>query len=153
MNDQHGTSNPQLFLDADSKEFLLETSKWAKFIAILGFIGIALMVLMAIFVSLFFNLSGLSSNTAADTFGFGTGFLGLIYLVLAALYFFPILYLYRFSDQIKKSILDSDQLLLSSALEHLKKHYKFIGIIAIAIIALYAVLFLIAMFGGIASAF
>ncbi len=41
----HVENGENLVIDWRSKEFLKETAKWTKFLAILGFVGIGLMVL------------------------------------------------------------------------------------------------------------
>lgn len=132
-----------LTVDSNIQASLHETSKWASFIAIIGFIGIGLITLVA----LFFILFGASvSAYGGKLIPFGGGLaLGIIYLLLAALYFFPIRYLYRFASEIKTALNTGSQVKLSSAFENLKSHYKFIGILIIVMIALYVLIFAVAL--------
>ncbi len=117
------------------KSQLKEASKWAKFLAILGFIGLGIMVLVA----LLFLLVG---NMLPDTNSVSPYLLGFIYLVFAGIYFMPIKYLYDFSTQMSRSIMMTDQQSFSDAINSLKLHYKFIGILSIVIISLYFFIFL-----------
>ena len=75
-----------------------ETAKWTKVLAILGFAGIGLMVLGSLVM--LFAPSSLMSN---GDFPFGGKiFMMLLYLAFAVLYYFPISYLYQFSENTKK---------------------------------------------------
>lgn len=144
-------TNNQLIIDDVSKNFLFETAKWSKLIAILGFIGIGLIMLAGIFSSLF--LSALSGTASNYEFISG-GVVGFIYLLTGAIYIVPILYLYRFAENLRLALNTQSQETLNHSFEYLKKHYKFLGIIAIAIIALYALIFVfVLLFGASASLF
>lgn len=112
------------------KSQLKETSKWAKFLAILGFIGLGIMVLVA----LLFMVAG-SALPTLD--GFSPTLFGIIYLVFAGIYFLPIKYLYDFSTQMSRAVTMTDQQSFSNAIDSLKSHYKFIGIMTIVMISLY----------------
>jgi predicted RND superfamily exporter protein len=83
----------------------------------------------------------------------GTGFgavLGVVYILLAVLYFFPCLYLLRFSNHMKVALATEDQTRLTTAFENLKSVFKFIGVLTIVILGIYVLAFL---FGGLAAAF
>lgn len=123
-------------------EFLGETAKWAKFLSIVGFIGIGLLIVFAFFAQAF-------ASTLADsesvTFSVDGGiYVTIIYLILAVIYFFPVYYLYKFSNNMKKALQTKDEDLLSSAFEMLKSHYKFIGILTIVGVSFYILIFFIA---------
>lgn len=53
------------------------------------------------------------------------------------LYFFPCLYLYRFSAQAKIAVEAEDQESLTSSMQNLKSMFKFMGILTIILISLY----------------
>ncbi len=59
-NNLHVENGENLVIDWRSKEFLKETAKWTKFLAILGFVGIGLMVLGSLVM--LFAPSSLMSN-------------------------------------------------------------------------------------------
>ena len=137
----------EMVLDKKSLTYLTETRKWTMFLAILGFIFIGLLAIIVLIVGL----------VGA---GFG-GLMGgseiliilLVYIVIGVLYFFPIYYLLKFSVNMKKAIEQAEQKDLTVAFEYLKSHYKFIGILTIAILGLYVLIGIVAAIVGMASIF
>ena len=144
----HVENGENLVIDWRSKEFLKETAKWTKFLAILGFVGIGLMVLGSLVM--LFAPSSLMSN---GDFPFGGKiFIMLLYLAFAVLYYFPISYLYQFSENTKKAIENNDNNAIRDAFEFLKSHYKFMGILTIILLAFYAIIIFIGLIGAGAAA-
>ena len=144
----HVQNGENLIIDWRSKEFLKETAKWTKFLAILGFVGIGLMVLGSLVM--LFAPSSLMSN---GDFPFGGKiFMMLLYLAFAVLYYFPISYLYQFSENTKKAIENNDNNAIRDAFEFLKSHYKFMGILTIILLAFYAIIIFIGLIGAGAAA-
>lgn len=140
----HVENGENLIIDWRSKEFLKETAKWTKFLAILGFVGIGLMVLGSLVM--LFAPSSLMSN---GDFPFGGKiFMMLLYLAFAVLYYFPISYLYQFSENTKKAIENNDNNAIRDAFEFLKSHYKFMGILTIILLAFYAIIIFIGLIGA-----
>lgn len=128
-------------LTTNSLNYLTETAKWAKFLSILGFIGLGLMIIGALFGLLMGNSLG-GAMSAMGGNGPSLQIMSLLYLVIAALYFFPIYYLYNFAVKMKESLTNSDSMTMESAFENLKSHYKFMGIFAIVILSLYVLMFI-----------
>ncbi len=144
----HVENGENLVIDWRSKEFLKETAKWTKFLAILGFVGIGLMVLGSLVM--LFAPSSLMSN---GDFPFGGKiFMMLLYLAFAVLYYFPISYLYQFSEKTKKAIENNDNNAIRDAFEFLKSHYKFMGILTIILLSFYAIIIFIGLIGAGAAA-
>lgn len=151
------------FLDKDSfyseggfqvtnraKNFLATAASWGKFLAIMGFIGTAIMVLAGI-VMIFVGaaasgFSGLNQNPVFGALG-GVG-IGFIYLILALVYFFPSLYLFNFSSKTKASIRNSESLELEEGFKNLKSLFMFMGISTIVMIALYFLIIIFALIAG-----
>lgn len=147
-NNLHVENGENLVIDWRSKEFLKETAKWTKFLAILGFVGIGLMVLGSLVM--LFAPSSLMSN---GDFPFGGKiFIMLLYLAFAVLYYFPISYLYQFSENTKKAIENNDNNAIRDAFEFLKSHYKFMGILTIILLSFYAIIIFIGLIGAGAAA-
>jgi hypothetical protein len=140
-----GNNNPsELRLNHHSKDFLKETAKWANFLSILGFIGIGFMVIIAIFFSSimasnYSEIPGMGGNSVVFT---------IIYLLIALLYFFPVLYLFKFASNMKRALAMDDENTLAKSFENLKSHYKFVGILAIVIISFYVLAFVIGLAAG-----
>ena len=147
-NNLHVENGENLIIDWRSKECLKETAKWTKFLAILGFVGIGLMVLGSLVM--LFAPSSLMSN---GDFPFGGKiFMMLLYLAFAVLYYFPISYLYQFSENTKKAIENNDNNAIRDAFEFLKSHYKIMGILTIILLAFYAIIIFIGLIGAGAAA-
>lgn len=134
------------------KDYLLETAKWAKLLAIVGFVGLGMMVLMVLFLGTIIGSLAAMSPEAAEISGMGGGFLAIFYIGMALLYFIPIKYLYDFSSKVKKAIQITDQNLFNEAMMKLKSHYKFIGILMLIMIILYVGMFVMMLIAGIAAA-
>lgn len=124
----------ELRIDSASKSFLTEAAKWTTFLAILGFIGIGLMVFAAVIILMFG--ASMSSYNSMMPMG-GGAFIALFYFALAAFYFFPINYLYKFASNMKEALRTNNQASLTRSFEYLKSHYKFIGILTIVLFGIY----------------
>lgn len=149
LSDEKTTAH-ELLIDERTKRFLFEICKWARFLSILGFIGIAFMVLFAF---IFGSLMGSIGNSFESDHNFklvnmSSGLFTVFYLLMAIVYFFPLLYLFRFSRNTKSALQSNDQESLNAGFEYLKKHYKFIGLLALIILVLYALGFTLAFFVG-----
>jgi len=120
-------------------EYLFEAAKWGKFLAIVGYVMMGLLVVLA-FVMMF----GVSLLSKAAGTGFPMMMIGMVYLVLAGVYFIPVTYLYKFSVQMKQAVESQDEGLYTSSFENLKSLFKFMGIFTIVMLSLYALALLIA---------
>jgi Family of unknown function (DUF5362) len=129
-------------LSIQSKAFLSETAGWAKFLGIVGFVFIGLMILLGFFAG--------SMMSAFGGTGLPGAFFTIFYIVFALLYFFPCYYLVKFSSNMKQALQFQSRELLDSALENLKSFFKYLGIFTIVILAIYA---LALVFGGLGAMF
>ena len=139
------TQLEQLTLTGASKNFLKETAKWAKFLAIIGFILIALMLVFAIFSTTIFDMAAKMQPGIPEGLGLA---MAITYLVLAIIYFFPVYYLLQFSNKMKKAISTKNDETLAKSFEMLKSHYKFIGVFTVITLSLYALLFIVSLMGA-----
>jgi MFS family permease len=145
------TEPTELYISDQSKNYLLETAKWAKFLAIIGFIGIGLMILIGIFISAFM---GTMANASEELAAWGTSFYALIsvfYIGIAVLYLYPVIKLYQFADQTKKALADNNSEGISFAFESQKSMFKFMGIMTIIVMGLYVLFILASISGAMAS--
>ena len=123
----------ELQIDPTASALLREASKWAKFLAIMGFILCGFLVFAGIFAgTLFSSFSNMGSQYGGSPMpatmgGLMTGF----YIIMALVYFFPCLFLYRFSTKTQVALRSNDQQQLISSLSNLKSYFKFIGILTI----------------------
>ena len=133
-----------LSLTTGSKMFLKESASWTKFISIVGFVFIGLIVIIALFAG---SIIG-AAMEASGMQMLGGAFITILYLAMAVLYFFPVYYLFQFSSKMKAALEQQSSELLQQAFGNLKSHYKFIGILLIITLGLYVIALV---FGGLAA--
>ena len=127
--------------------YLASAAKWAKFIAIMGFIGCGLMAIMGMTAGLW--MSALSSASdiygGAGTYAGGSVVLTITYLIMAVVYFFLAWYLYRFGVKTQQALAQNGE--LTEAFANLKNLFQLYGIIIIISLA-FVVLALVFIFLG-----
>lgn len=147
--------NMGLVVEDQAKIYLKETAKWSNFLAIVGLVMSGLLIFLGIGVMIFMgSIAGASEDPNLKIFSGGFGILyGLIYIVIAAFYVYPCLKLYGFAKKTKASLLLSDSFQLTEALSQLNAMFKFVGILTILLMGIYALIILIAMIVGMTSVF
>ena len=137
-----------LHITSEAKEFLREIAKWASFLSIVGFVMIGLLVLVAFFAgSLMSSIGSMGGGEMGAAGAIGGTFITVMYLLIALLYFFPIFYLYKFASNLKGALAQDNSEVLSTSLGYLKSHYKFLGILTIIGLAIYALIFVFMIIG------
>jgi hypothetical protein len=123
-------------LNEQALDSLRTSAKWSMFLAIMGFIGIGLIILAAI------AMTSVMSMMPSDVMPLGNikGFLGGIYFLMAIIYTPPVYYLYKYASDMQNALLQSSSDNIAIALGYLKSHHKFLGISIIVFISLYFVL-------------
>ncbi len=129
--------------------YLKESAKWCKFLAIVGFVGVGLIVLIGLLMVI--GIGAFSAFDNNPNMPFSTTLIVFIYLIFAAIYFFPIYYLYLYATKTAKALHTKNQQMLTEGLENLKSHHKFLGIFTLIIISLYGLIFVFAIIGGLLS--
>lgn len=135
------SSKEGLSLSTQAINDLITTSKWTRFLAVLGFIGLGFMIIgaMAMFAL---------PSPRYGYYGPDPALIAIIYIAMAGIYFFPVYYLLLFSNKMRDAVKMSNNMTLDQAFGYLKSHYKFVGIVAIVIVSIYILLFL----GGLMTA-
>ncbi len=145
-----------LELNDQAKAYLLETAKWSKFLAIVGFIFSILFIILGLFMGSFIgNMMRMTNPVAASTFS--SGYMGVFmmafYVLIGLFYLIPCYYLLKFANQAKLALASNDSNMLTSALSNHKSVYKFFGIFMIVILSIYALTIIIGIFAGGAAMF
>jgi hypothetical protein len=138
-----------LHFSNESRANLNETAGWTKFLAIVGFIFVGFMVLASYRIHSFFSMMPMSEEFPFPPAIFSV--FSVIYLGMALLFFFPVLYLYKFSTRMKDAIRASDQGAMEDAFANIKAHYKFIGILMIVLIGFNVLSFMVVVFASLVS--
>lgn len=130
------------------QSYLLETAKWAKFLSILGFIGCGVMIIFAFIFPAIMSLVPTPAGPGVQAMSTMKGLFTVIYLVLAILFFFPCLFLYRFSIKVPSSLRVINQEQFEESLMNLKSTFKFYGIVCIVILSFYALAIIVGIIGA-----
>jgi hypothetical protein len=154
MEQQPQSQDPGLFglsIDTTGREHLVEAAKWARFLAIVGFVFIALFAVFAIaggsyIANMFSRTSQLNEVGAGFTTGMTIGII-VYYLCIALLVFFAYLFLYRFAVNMRMALHGNNQELLNRSFQNLKILYRYWGILTVIGLIFFALFFVIAVLG------
>lgn len=142
-------------VDQAGRAHLADAAKWGRFLAIFGFIICGLVVLIGIFFGSFFSLltSQYSSNPYSELPG-GSGMgaamgtsMAILYVLIALIYFFPCLYLFKFATKMKTALATNDQAVLNASFQNLKASLRFIGILTIVMICFWILALIVGLLG------
>jgi hypothetical protein len=147
-------SQSQIFsltIDPVIKSHLSETARWGKFLSILGFVICGLIVLVGLFFGTLFS-SLVSRSEVSYEGNISTGSFGamaaVMYIIVAVVYFFPCLFLYRFSTKMKTALNGNEQIDLTLAFQNLKSLFRYVGVITVILLAIYLIVILFALLGA-----
>ncbi len=135
MTDNNQMYSETIAISEKSLTYLKGTSGWAMFLAIIGFILCALML-----------IAGFAMGAVSSSLGVIPGlpispvWFSLIYLISAILGFFPSFFLLRFASKSRTASQTLKSIDLDISLLNLRAHYRWIGIITILSILFYVVL-------------
>lgn len=143
-----------LNLDQTGRSHLGEAARWAKFLSIIGFIMCALIVLIGVFFGSFFSTltSGYGNNPYDDFSTSATSGLGatmaVVYIIIALIYFIPVLFLFRFATKMKNALATNDQEILNASFQNLKASFRFVGILTIIMLAFWILAIIVGVLGA-----
>jgi hypothetical protein len=141
----------KLNIEPSILEYLSETARWGKFLSILGFIMCGILLLAGIIIPPMLSRVSvpMMGGQARMMAGMSVGVMIFLYLIIAVIYFFPCLYLFLFSRDMKLAIASEDQFKLTESFKNLKKMFKYIGILTIVFLSFYVLILGIAVIAGI----
>jgi hypothetical protein len=128
-------------LTTESAAYLLNSAKWGKFLAILGFIVTGLMVVAGILMSFVLNM--LPEEMVPLNMPFSASLISIVYIVIAGIYIIPVIFLNSFSNNAIKAINQSDTRLMTTSLRNLRNLFVFVGVSTIVILSFYTILLII----------
>ena len=128
-------SNSSLFslsIDPVTKAHLSEAAKWARFLAILGMIFLVLLIFVGVFGStMLFSSMNSFEGDGTGMAAYGSGIVAGYMIVIAVIYFFPLLFTLRFANNARTALNTNNQQALNTAFQNLKACFRFIGILTI----------------------
>ena len=147
LNQNESATNAMTVTES-MKSDLLCAAKWAKFMCIVGCVGVAIMLIASLGMIV---IGGLLTK-ALPNMPFGPA-LGFLYLIIAALYIYPLMKGFQFANATKAACLYNDQFQLARGVTGLKDVIKFTGILTIVVLSIYAIILIFGvLFAGIAAA-
>jgi hypothetical protein len=127
-------------IEQESINDLDTTRKWTMFLAILGFIAIGIMLIIGIVAGLFLSVF----KTDASLSTLESGLIFILILAVTVIYFFPMLFLFRFSKHTSNAVKTLDKQELCKAFKNLRAYFVYQGILIIVMLAAYVVIFAVA---------
>lgn len=151
MEPDQNTSLFGLSIDQTSKVHLNEVARWARFLALVGFIVCGLIIVFGFFASsvlrMMMNRVYGSELNGIDFEKHGS-ILSFVYIGFALVYFFPCLFLFRFANKMNAALLTNDQGTLNKSFQNLKIMFRYVGILTIIVLSLYALTILLLIAGS-----
>ena len=146
IQNQSGVSGLQI--TNESIYLLSNSAKWAKFLAIVNFVFIGLLVIIAIFAG-----SVISSMGGMYGAPVGGGLITITYLIIALIAFFPTYFLLMFATNLQKAIAGNDTPTLTESFKFMNKYYLFVGVMTIIALALIALAIVFGVIGAMAAGY
>jgi hypothetical protein len=116
-----------------AQQYLDQTRPWVRFISIMSFVSVGFMLLVGAGMMVFSVLGGLVARNEGGAgrlaSAIGGGALSLVYVILALVYVFPGVYLFRYAGAIKQLKVNANAAALEDALKHQKSFWRYVGIL------------------------
>lgn len=130
-----------LYIPQETFNYLNMAAKWGNILAIIGFVltaigGVIGLILIAS-IGFVASMSGVPGFAAIMWISL------IFYFGILAFYVVPLLYLSRFAKHMKTALDTQDQGNLATSFENLGKLFKFFGILTVAVIGIYILLYII----------
>ena len=132
--------NKKIEIEQKTIKHLNTTRKWAMFLAIIGFIILGLIIIIGLIAGTFLT----AFNSGGKDLGIPESLMFVPILLLAVIYFFPVLFLFRFSKHTSHAVQTLDKLEFHKAIKNLKSFFVYIGVLIIIILSLYIVVLIVA---------
>ncbi len=127
INPTHESKMEEVNLTLLAINYLQKAAPWIKFIGVLGFIGSAILLLVAGY--LFFMPLPFPSQVPVMP---GFGFISIVYVVLAIVTFFPSLYMFNYGNKLSAiKYAEDTEATIEKAFMWQKKYWVFIGVFMI----------------------
>ncbi len=127
-------------IENETLKCLNTARKWAMFLAIIGFIFLGLIIVIGLIAGTFLT----AFNSGEKSLGIPESLMFIPVLLVALLYFFPVLFLFRFSKHTSHAIQTLDKLEFHKAMKNLKSYFAYIGIMIIVVFSFYIVVLIVA---------
>lgn len=136
-----------------AEQYMLASTRWAKFLSILGFIAAGFMLIFSLSLSSIMSLAtAFNPAGGAGLAGVPIFFLSAIYIGMSVIYFMIAFYMYNFATKTQRGILQRDEYSMEAGFKALKSQLTLMGVMAVIGLSLLALIVVFAIIVGIASA-
>lgn len=123
-------------------EHLRATKPWVRFMSIMMFISVGFMFLAGLAMMF---MSSPMGGRGPQFFG---PVMGIVYFVLGGLYLAPAFFLHQYASAIQDLLRGGGDVAMETALGSQKSFWRFVGILTLVILCIYALVFVFAIFGA-----
>ncbi len=148
INEELEENNQLLVFTEHIRSYMYDTARWAKFLAIVGFVISGLMVLMAMSMGAIIETGALNGTVYGSLGELGASTLTIVFVFYTLLIFVPSFLLFKYATNAIKGILYLDQEAITESAKKLKGFFRFYGILMIVFIGLYLMSFISAIIAG-----
>ncbi|HOE05035.1 MAG TPA: hypothetical protein PLZ52_07445 [Bacteroidales bacterium] len=134
-------SGPQpIELNSEVKDCLYESAKWSNFLSVIFFAILGILVLASAITIVIASMKYSISNNEAEPF-----VLAMMYIGFSGIYYFPVVFMYRFSKNVIQGIEENNQEIFYLGLKNLRSHFRFLGVLSMVAISLFTMVLIISL--------
>jgi hypothetical protein len=137
FDDFETADHPQLMVTEDMRSYIYDMARWANFLGIVGFVISAFMLLAALTIGPAMKANPELSKMLGQFGAMDSTTFTIVFLMYGLAFFYPSFLMVRYAAKAKAGVLYGEQLSLNDAMGKLKSLFKYFGILAIILIALY----------------
>ena len=137
-------NQPELKVGESLLNDFKEIGKWAGFLAVVGFVLLALMIVLSFRV---FFISG-PMFSGMDNSALPKAFIFILYIIFVVIYFFPTYFLFCFADLLRKAVRRTSEDDFARSVSYLKSFFIYLGILTIIFSVVMLVSFMIGLSMG-----
>ena len=135
---RENAASADLNLSPSVQKYLKTAARWAKFLALMGFVFVGLMILAGLFIGVIYNITE-SDMMMDQEMSIPSLLLSFLYISLAVILLIPNLFMNSFANKMVKSIENRDEILLSKSFRSLKNWFLYFFLSVVVLIILYVV--------------
>jgi hypothetical protein len=124
-----------MVINESMKADLLTSAKWAKFLCILGCIGVVFMIIVAISLMTLGDKFSSIPNLAGMHI-----LLGITYLITTCIVIYPLMKGFQFANGVKAACLTGSETELARGFAGMRSYFQYVGVLAIIALIIYGLL-------------
>lgn len=133
---QEVNSHPQLIITEEIRSYIYDVAKWANFLAVVGFVIAAFMLLAALTIGTAMNTNPQVAAMMGTLGNVGSTAITVVFIAYGLAIFYPSLLLSKYARKTKIGVLYGEQESLNESFSALKSLFKYWGVIVIILIGL-----------------